>query len=234
MSASDAPTGRTALRIVAVLKQRIARWQLPDGHRLTEEALADEFGVSRSPVREALRLLASDGYVDGVPNAGYRVSQPSIEQIEDLYEFRLALEEFVVTKLATRATQGDPSDALRDLGMAQIDSESLAVVDRAFHEGLARAAGNDAIMSALIEVNDRLMVFREMEAEISGRPEQTLQQHQAVLDAVAAGDKTAAVEAVRINILGALDNVEQLLGTALVRGLRTAEQSSIDAGKANS
>lgn len=215
---SDTRRGTTARTIANELRQRIVRWELPHGHRLTEQELTDEYGVSRSPVREALRQLAAEGYVEIVPRAGYRVVQPSVEEIEDLYEYRLALELMVIERLARHVRRtGDTQwvESLRDVPL----TEGFADADRAFHEGLARAAGNHAIHEALTTINDRLMVFREMEAEVPGRYEQTNEQHQAVLDALMKGDEDAACAAIRRNINGALENVESLLGNAMVRGM---------------
>lgn len=210
--------GGTARRVAAALKSRIARWELPDGHRLVEEQLAAEFGVSRSPVREALRSLAADGYVESVPRSGYRVRQPSLDDIRELYELRLALELMVVDKLAERAAAGDTLDSvaeLRDLN----DQQALGSHDRSFHEGLARAAGNQAIIGALDSINERLVVFRELEAEAAERTDLTNQQHGDVLDAILSGDRPAAALAIRTNIYGALDGIELQLGAALVRGM---------------
>ena len=78
--------------IVSTLKERIIAWQYPPEHRMTEEALCREFGVSRSPVREALRVLVTNGFIRRMPNRGYAVRQVSIKDIEELYDVRLALE----------------------------------------------------------------------------------------------------------------------------------------------
>ena len=217
---SPAGRGRIALRIAEDLKQRIARWELPNGHRLTEESLSAEFGVSRSPVREALRLIASEGYVEIVPHTGYLVRQPSLSDIEDLYELRLALELMVVEKLAARAARGESSDWAEPLRTTPMTADTLATADRAFHEALARAAGNRAIVATLVDINDRLAVFRQMEAAIDGRPDQTRAQHDEVLDAILGGDGSSAAAAIRRNIVDAMENVEALLGNALVRAVQ--------------
>src|SRR5215467_15356847 len=87
--------------IVATLKGRIIAWQYPPEHRLTEDGLCREFGVSRSPVREALRVLATNGFVRRTDNRGYAVRQVMLKELEELYDFRLALELYAVENLAT-------------------------------------------------------------------------------------------------------------------------------------
>src|ERR1044071_7127344 len=101
--------------IVATLKERIISWQYPPEHRLTEESLCHEFGVSRSPVREALRVLATNGFVRRMANRGYAVRQVNLQDLEELYEVRLALELYSVETLAARGT---PTETLAPLRQA--------------------------------------------------------------------------------------------------------------------
>src|SRR4029077_11068729 len=77
--------------LIATLKERIVTWKYPPEHRLTEDALCREFGVSRSPVREALRVLATNGFVRRTANGGYAVRQVKMNEVEEMYEVRLAL-----------------------------------------------------------------------------------------------------------------------------------------------
>src|SRR4026209_2316771 len=84
--------------IVGTLKQRIVGWQYPPEHRLTEESLCREFGVSRSPVREALRALVTNGFVRKMQNRGYAVRQLDLREVEELYDLRTAIELHVVER----------------------------------------------------------------------------------------------------------------------------------------
>lgn len=68
--------------LIATLKERIVTWKYPPEHRLTEDALCREFGVSRSPVREALRVLATNGFVRRTANGGYAVRQVKVNEVE--------------------------------------------------------------------------------------------------------------------------------------------------------
>ena len=83
---TDGKRRNLSARLVATLKERIVRWDYPPGHRFTEEGLCQEFGVSRSPVREALHVLSVRGLVDKIPHQGYTVKQLDINEIDELYE----------------------------------------------------------------------------------------------------------------------------------------------------
>ena len=100
--------------IVSTLKERIIAWQYPPEHRMTEEALCREFGVSRSPVREALRVLVTNGFIRRMPNRGYAVRQVSIKDIEELYDVRLALELYALEAVTERGAPPKALATLRD------------------------------------------------------------------------------------------------------------------------
>lgn len=96
-----------AKQVSAYLRARIAEGKIEPGARLNELALASELGVSRSPVREALALLAGEGLVRVVPYKGSFVTALSRERLQDLLDFRLALEQFAVRRAIERANSGE-------------------------------------------------------------------------------------------------------------------------------
>ncbi|MGQ0665584.1 MAG: GntR family transcriptional regulator, partial [Nitrospiraceae bacterium] len=121
----DNETSNLSATIVTTLKEQILHWRYPPEHRLTEAELCKKFGVSRSPVREALRILATDGFVKKMPNRGYAVKQYNLREIEELYEVRLALELFVVESLARRgAPDNGEISALKQTWTALLNGSS--------------------------------------------------------------------------------------------------------------
>src|SRR5579862_5789452 len=89
MTAAAAPDSSTfSASIVATLKGRILAWRYPPEHRLTEDLLCREFGVSRSPVRAALRVRATNGFVRRMNNRGYAGRQVKVKELEELYDVR--------------------------------------------------------------------------------------------------------------------------------------------------
>jgi len=209
--------------IVATLKERIIHWQYPPEHRLTEAELCQKFGVSRSPVREALRTLATDGFVKKMPNRGYAVKQYNLREIEELYELRLALELFVVECLANRGTpMKDDMDALKRtwtglLNGSSKKDEELARLDTLFHETLAHAAGNKSLLRQLRAINERLLLFRMIDFGKAHRDESTCHQHLEILKRIAAKDISGARKAMQRNIEDGRNNVHAAIKDALAR-----------------
>jgi DNA-binding GntR family transcriptional regulator len=209
--------------IVATLKERIIHWQYPPEHRLTEAELCQKFRVSRSPVREALRTLATDGFLKKMPNRGYAVKQYNLREIEELYEVRLALELFVVECLAKRRTgKKDDIDALKETwtsllkGSSKKDEE-LARLDTLFHETLAQAAGNKSLLRQLRAINERLLLFRMIDFGKAHRVESTCHQHLEILKRIAAKDISGARKAMQRNIDEGRNNVHAAIKDALAR-----------------
>lgn len=209
--------------IVATLKERIIHWQYPPEHRLTEAELCQKFGVSRSPVREALRTLATDGFVKKMPNRGYAVKQYNLREIEELYEVRLALELFVVECLAKRgAPKQNDIEALKRiwtglLNGASKKDEELARLDTQFHETLAHATGNKSLLRQLRAINERLLLFRMIDFGKAHRAESTCHQHLEILKRIAAKDIPGARKAMQRNIEEGRNNVHATIKDALAR-----------------
>jgi DNA-binding GntR family transcriptional regulator len=208
--------------IVATLKERIIAWQYPPEHRLTEEGLCQEFGVSRSPVREALRVLVNNGFVRRTPTRGYAVKQVNLREIEELYAVRLALELFVVENLAERGVPPEalaaikrPWDAIRRDPNRK--GEEMAEFDARFHESLSELFGNATLLQHLKAINERLFVVRMIDFGKPHRVENTCAQHLRILARIAARDSAGARKAMLRNIEDGRAIVRAAIGDALAR-----------------
>ena len=143
------------------LKDRIIHWHYPPDYRLTEEVLCEEFGVSRSPVREALQMLVENGLVEKEAHRGYSVKQPDMREIYELYEVRLALEVYVVTLLTKK---GIPEVLWQEiLDRIQDNATDYAEKDAEFHESLAILTNNKSLIQHLKSINERLQFLRIMD-----------------------------------------------------------------------
>ena len=208
--------------IVSTLKGRIVAWQYPPEHRLTEDGLCREFGVSRSPVREALRVLATSGLIRRMDNRGYAVRQIKVRELEELYDVRLALELYAVEWLAT---SDPPTDELAELAelwrgvrrRPKRKVEELAKLDAQFHEQLASLIRNETLLQQLSAINERLFVFRMIDFEAADRVKNTCDQHLDILDRIAARDAGGARDAMRRNIIDGRNIVGKSIKEALAR-----------------
>ncbi len=207
-------------QIFAVIKDRIIRWQYPPGHRFTEQELCEEFAVSRSPIREALRMLVENGLVDKVPHHGYHVKQPNRAEIEELYDVRLALETFIVERVAQTGLPAAEAERLQDMWagllarLPDMDSNA-ALADEHFHEALAQATGNKTLLDMLRSINERLRFVRMTDITTPERLRATCQQHLDILARLAAHDVAGAREAVRGNVEQGREHVQSAFLQAL-------------------
>lgn len=217
--------GQASERIVAEIKKRILSWAYPPEHPLIEEGLSREFGVSRSPVREALRMLEADGFVRRVPNRGYYVRQVKPQEVADLYEVRMALEVFALEKLAAKPELHPEVQVLAEKWRAASpeilnDAEGLALMDQQYHEDLVALAGNAKLLEALRRVNERLFVFRVMGFEVAIEKdivESSFNIHLGLAWAILSGDPANIRRALEQNIVHGRSNVRQAMGQALTR-----------------
>ncbi|MFB6961007.1 GntR family transcriptional regulator [Streptomyces sp. NPDC056309] len=175
------------------LRARIVDGRLSPGKRLIEQELADEFSVSRIPVREALRMLQTEGFVDSVPRRGVVVSQLSRDDLESLYDVRSALEVLAFKQAAEHAEVRDIKRLEQLLNRARraTDKGDHKLVSRTnieFHETVVQIAGNRFLTSALEPLNGRLRWLIEHSDEY----ERQCADHAALLEAIADHDPDRA------------------------------------------
>ena len=208
--------------VFSVLKERIIRWEYAPGHRFTEEGLCEEFGVSRSPVREALRMLVENKLVDKTPHKGYSVKQLDMHEIHELYDVRMALETFVIERL-TRSDYPESEwkelyRTWQSLKKATItNSLDFAKMDESFHERLAIWTGNHTLLQQIRSIDERLHFIRMTDITTSQRLRETCEQHLRILDCIKEKNIECARQALQNNIEGGRENVEHAIKEALAR-----------------
>lgn len=220
---SDTGVDRRQLAYDA-LKARLVRGDFAAGERLREERLAGELGVSRTPVREALSRLVSDGLVSRGPD-GYVPVVPDLPTIRELYEVRFALERWAITGPIRGAAPHDLDQvqALHaewaDMGVADIDSADggFVIRDEDFHVRLAASSGNTTLADHLQGVNERIRVVRVHDFLTPERIRRTVEQHVRVLDALLEGDVESAEVRLVENFSESLAVVEERAALAIAR-----------------
>jgi DNA-binding GntR family transcriptional regulator len=219
-------------RVHHELKRRLTLWEYLPGTRMGEEALAAEFGVSRTPVRDALRRLAQEGFLEDTEGwTGYRVRKPDLPRIEELYEVRLSLEQTAVRRLAAAPPDAEIDELLkmwrRPKGSNPAPDPDMVHADEAFHETLARLAGNKTLFTMLCSIDEHIRVIRTNDFLTPRRISQTYRQHRGILLAVRKGDPDLAVERLSAHIHESRTFVAQAAARALTRILaRDTEQAA--------
>lgn len=169
------------------LRSQIGAGALAPGARLVERELAQELGVSRVPVREALRRLESEGLVTVQPRRGVVVRSLTPGDLEDLFDVRLALEAQAARLAALRA-DADQVAALDQIvsqsrrAMREGDRAALAVANTAFHDAVVEAAHNPLLSSMLEPLQGRLRWLFQQNDD----PSLLCREHEQILDAIAA------------------------------------------------
>jgi DNA-binding GntR family transcriptional regulator len=213
---SQAADERRALvdKLASQLHARVLSGELPSGTRLRQEALAREFGVSRTPVREALRKLQAGGLVELQPHRGAVVRGLSPREIRDAYEVRAALEALAAQLAAERISR----EQLKRLNHAQ--SEFRAVLERTvarrrsgrevgvrevrlwgsandeFHQTIHEASGNEVLAGTLAQLHRNFPrdLSRLVVGESTAMLEANVGEHEAILEALSRHDAPAAYE----------------------------------------
>lgn len=165
------------------------------GGRLTEELLARRYGVSRVPVREALRTLEAEGFVVTRRHAGACVAEPTEQEAADLLEVRMLLEPLGAARAAQRRTEAHLKvlRGLVRLGQERSrrgQSEDLRSLGGWFHETLAQSSGSQGLTALLTQLRHKIAWMYVVET--SAAPAESWAEHAAIVDAVARGDAERA------------------------------------------
>ncbi len=185
------------------IRQAILSHRLKPGDRLREAELAETIGVSRTPLREALARLESDGLIVNDPARGLAVMQLDYNMVGELYLMREVLEGTAARLAAQHASEVELAiiDEICDqYRRAAGDGHALAVRNRQFHEALYRCAHNRYLVKTLNGLHDALALLGESMLHDPKRAEQTLQEHAEIVEAIKARQPEAAELATRKHI----------------------------------
>lgn len=212
-------SARTSLADVVyqALRDAITSAVLSPGFRLREIALARHFGVSTTPIREALRRLEREGLVEVTPNRGAVVAAYNLRQVTDLYEVREVLECRAIRRAALARGPRDLSRVEALLAEAASvleapDQVEFNRLDVELHRALSDVGGNDQLAELAERVHRQIQSVRvRCAVHLPGRPTRSHAEHQAIVAAVEAGDADRAETLVRAHIDGVRDAVTRVL-----------------------
>ncbi|MBC8462449.1 MAG: GntR family transcriptional regulator [Deltaproteobacteria bacterium] len=181
-----------------ILKQQIIKQELPPGTHLKEHKIAEELGVSRTPVREALAALVKAGLVEEIPRRGTYVIELTRKDVQEIYTIREVLEG-LATKLATPFFS---DEELQAMGAVLTEAENklkggnfqlFLKIDTEFHDTIIENSQNERLQNLLSGIHDQIMIFRTWEASIGlDKVSLAIHEHTAILDALMHRDASLA------------------------------------------
>lgn len=209
------------------LEDEILSGRLPAGTRLDENGLAARFGLSRTPIREALLQLAASGLVDLRPRRSAVVIRIGPRRLVEMFEVMAELEA-MCARLAARRANDDDLNAIRgalDACAAAAETSDCDVYyyeNELFHEAVVAAARNAFLAEQTQALRKRLKPYRRLQLRVPGRIEESLGEHQRVATAIAAHDVEGAAQGMRGHIVVQGERFSDLM--ALLEPMATASE----------
>lgn len=214
--------------VFVTLRRQILRGELKPGERLMEISLAKKLGVSRTPIREAIRKLEHEGLVVMIPRRGAHVAEITRQELNDVLEVRLCLEVLAIEKAVERMKEAD----IRKLKRAEaefaelverddVDLTELGEADEHFHDVIYEGTGNRRLIQILNNLREQMYRFRVEYMKTKNIRQTLVDEHDAIVRAVEAHDKEEAVRLTRLHI----DNQYRAINKGLdERGSEKAEK----------
>lgn len=209
---------KRAEKIAGTLEKRVFSGEYKDGERLDEVKLASEFGVSRTPIREALQVLVASGLAEQIPRRGVFVRQPGPVELLEMFETMAELEVACGRLAATRIT----ADLLEELNAAhgrcqdaigRSDIELYYAENETFHRIIYRASANGYLEVQALKLQNKLRVFRKLQLHFRGRLQQSMAEHSQILSALQLGDAQAVSDALRCHVAVQGEKFHQLIAS---------------------
>lgn len=204
--------------VLEAIREAIINGNLKPRERLMEIQLAEELGVSRTPIREALRKLELEGFIVMVPRKGAYVADISIKDIADVFEIRTALEGLAAGLAAERITEEELENMERCLvekgeAIALGDIEKLVETDTKFHEAIYKASRNERLWTILNNLREQFQRLRTTSLSVPGRMQQSLKEHREIVEAIQSRDVQLARQMAQDHI----DNAENIIMESIKR-----------------
>lgn len=182
------------LQVYQILREFILTGKYRPGERLLEQKIAQELEVSRSPVREALRMLEQDGLVVTMDNGSGTVVNPmEVEDIEEIYQCRIATEPYAGYLAALRIKVEEIEELSKLVQEAELayhnkDSERVVELNTLFHDQIVRISGNRRLSEIVDKIRSLSILARNTEFMLYSRPGDFLDEHKAIVEALAKKD----------------------------------------------
>lgn len=201
------------------IERMILAGELMSGDKLNEATLADMLGISRGPVREAFRSLEESGLVQQEKNRGVFVRQLSLEEADEIYEIREALEELVGRKLAERITPAQVKElravlAKMEKMVEKKNVDGYAALNLEFHDLLVSQTGNAKLLNTYRRLIKELSLFRRNNLGQQGTLPVSIREHQEIVDQIAGGHAEAAGKLMRQHVADSRERMHRVHAAA--------------------
>jgi len=197
---------RTADKLISDIRKEVSSGILKPGDQLEVTALAERFGVSRTPIREAIRTLVESGVLETRPRKGSFVRVLSAKQLLDLFQVAAELEG-MACRLAALSLTKENVEAIES-GLAKCtqaaefqNNVEYAMANLDFHTAIHNASGNDWLIEQLRQLQINLNSYRTMPYEIRGRLNKSTDEHKIICDAILSGDGEHACNLMRDHMM---------------------------------
>ena len=205
------------------LRKAILTGQLKPGERLMEVHLASRLGVSRTPIREAIRKLELEGLVIMIPRRGAEVARITEKSLKDVLEVRRALDALSVELACDRITQEDISRLLEacrafERAVREGDASVIASEDVALHDIIVEATGNVRLQQLVNNLSEQMYRFRFVYIKEESQHDNLIAEHREIYESIVSRDKERAAAAARLHI----DNQER----SIIRQIRLENEES--------
>ncbi len=213
------------------IERMILAGDLRAGAKLTEASIAVSLGVSRGPVREALRALEGSGLVRVEKNRGVYVRQISVDEADQIYELRAVLDEFVGRRLAESAGADDVRD-LRQIiermerATARNDVDAYVAANLDFHDRLVELTGNAKLLHVYRRLVNELHLFRRTTLARVGALPVSTREHREIVDRIAARQPAAAGRALFDHVMASRSRMHEAFASTAGTPLRGSRRAS--------
>lgn len=199
-------------KVFKYIKSQIINGHYNPGESLVESKLAEELGVSRTPIREAIRLLELEGLVETTPNKGAVVLGISGKDVEDIYAIRLAVEGLAARWAAVNMSVHDKKELAKVVDLMEFyaqkdDVDEVAELDNKFHEIIYEASGSKILNLTLSNLHQYLQMARLESLKVPKRLPATMTEHRNIVDSFNESDPDKAEKALTDHVRKAYQNI---------------------------
>ena len=210
------------VQIADMLRDMIMTGKLEEGDKVHENELCETMGISKTPLREALRVLSVEGLIQLVPNRGAFVTKPTFEEISEMFDVMSLLEGFCARKACEKMTPKDFArleklHAKLEQNFERRDQEEYIRINNQYHSFVQEIAGNRTLNQIVDGLRKKILLYRFQSLNLPARFESSIREHRDLLEAFRQHDHSRAESLMQAH----LQNQSQALGTLVARS-RTA------------